>query len=180
LSSHTGRSYHSLNQWIFSPQNLSTCLICSAGMLFPKIFLFRSLFKCEFLRVVIPSHPIQNSFSPFHYSVLPYFASFFFIVSEIMYLCICLLSSNYRKQKLYRNKGYFFWDSISQTICLSWLLNAILLISAFQVVRITGVSHWLLAQMPFLWALFPISVPQPTMSNIPTLQLPYVLWIPEL
>jgi hypothetical protein len=35
----------------------------------------------------------------------------------------------------------FFWDRGSQTICLGWLQTAILLISAFWVARITGVSH---------------------------------------
>jgi hypothetical protein len=35
----------------------------------------------------------------------------------------------------------FFWDRVSQTICLGWLQTAILLISTSWVARITGVSH---------------------------------------
>jgi hypothetical protein len=37
--------------------------------------------------------------------------------------------------------GFFFWDRVSQTICLGWLQNVILLISASWVAKITGVSH---------------------------------------
>jgi hypothetical protein len=39
----------------------------------------------------------------------------------------------------------YFWDRVSQTICLGWLWTAILLISAYWVARITGVSHRCLA-----------------------------------
>jgi hypothetical protein len=36
----------------------------------------------------------------------------------------------------------FFWERISQTICLGWLQTAILLTSASWAVRIIGVSPW--------------------------------------
>jgi hypothetical protein len=39
---------------------------------------------------------------------------------------------------------------VFQTICLSWPLTVILLISASQVARIIGVSHWHLAAFWFL------------------------------
>jgi hypothetical protein len=39
----------------------------------------------------------------------------------------------------------FSRDRVSQTICPSWLQTVILLVSAHQVARITGVSHWRLA-----------------------------------
>jgi hypothetical protein len=35
----------------------------------------------------------------------------------------------------------YFWDRVSQTICLGWLRTTILLIAASWVARITGVSH---------------------------------------
>jgi hypothetical protein len=35
----------------------------------------------------------------------------------------------------------FFWDRVSWTICLGWLWAMTLLISAFEVARITGVSY---------------------------------------
>jgi hypothetical protein len=38
-----------------------------------------------------------------------------------------------------------FFDIVSQTICLGWLQTVILLISASQVSRISGMSHWHLA-----------------------------------
>jgi hypothetical protein len=44
----------------------------------------------------------------------------------------------------------FFWDRVSWTICPGWLWNLILLISAFWVIRITGVSHWCLATFVLL------------------------------
>jgi hypothetical protein len=37
-----------------------------------------------------------------------------------------------------------FQDRVLQTICLGWLQTMILLIAAFWVARITGVSHWYL------------------------------------
>jgi ABC-type Fe3+ transport system permease subunit len=43
----------------------------------------------------------------------------------------------------------YFWDRVSWTICLSWLQTVILLISASWVARITGVSHWHLAENNF-------------------------------
>jgi hypothetical protein len=39
----------------------------------------------------------------------------------------------------------FFQDRVSQTLCLGWLQMTVLLISASQVARIAGVSHWHLA-----------------------------------
>jgi hypothetical protein len=36
----------------------------------------------------------------------------------------------------------FFQERVSQTIRTVWLQTVILLISAFQVARITGMSHW--------------------------------------
>jgi hypothetical protein len=36
----------------------------------------------------------------------------------------------------------FFQDRVLQTLCRGWLQIVILLISAFWVARITGVSHW--------------------------------------
>jgi hypothetical protein len=36
----------------------------------------------------------------------------------------------------------FFWDRVSQTICLGWFQSEILLISDSWVARITGMSHW--------------------------------------
>jgi hypothetical protein len=36
----------------------------------------------------------------------------------------------------------FFQDKVSRTVCPGWLRTFILLISASQVARITGVSHW--------------------------------------
>jgi hypothetical protein len=43
----------------------------------------------------------------------------------------------------------YFQDRASWTICPGWLRNAILLISASQVARITGVSHWCPDQIIF-------------------------------
>jgi hypothetical protein len=37
--------------------------------------------------------------------------------------------------------SYYFGDGVSRVICLGWSQIAILLISASQVVRITGMSH---------------------------------------
>jgi hypothetical protein len=39
----------------------------------------------------------------------------------------------------------YFWVKVSQTICLSWLWTMVLLISAFWVARIMGMSHRCLA-----------------------------------
>jgi hypothetical protein len=44
----------------------------------------------------------------------------------------------------------FFGNGISWTICPGWLWTTILLILAFQGVRFTGMSHWLLACYWFL------------------------------
>jgi hypothetical protein len=38
--------------------------------------------------------------------------------------------------------GEYFWDTVSQPICLGWLWTKILLISASWVAGITGVNHW--------------------------------------
>jgi hypothetical protein len=40
---------------------------------------------------------------------------------------------------------WYFWDRLSQTICMGWLWTTVLLISASWVARVTGVSHWCLA-----------------------------------
>jgi uncharacterized membrane protein YcfT len=37
--------------------------------------------------------------------------------------------------------GEFFRDRVLHTVCLGWLWTMILLISAFWVARITGMSH---------------------------------------
>jgi hypothetical protein len=42
----------------------------------------------------------------------------------------------------------YFWNRVSQTVCPGWLWTTILLIPAFQVARITGVSHQCLASIP--------------------------------
>jgi hypothetical protein len=47
----------------------------------------------------------------------------------------------------------YFGDRVSQTVCLGWPQTMILLISASQVAKITGVSHWHLAEL-ILWSLF--------------------------
>jgi hypothetical protein len=39
----------------------------------------------------------------------------------------------------------YFGGGVSRNICLAWPPTSILPISAFQVARITGVSHWRLA-----------------------------------
>jgi hypothetical protein len=44
----------------------------------------------------------------------------------------------------------FFRDKVSRSICPGWLRMAILLISAFQVARVTDVSHWYPAKMIIL------------------------------
>jgi hypothetical protein len=44
----------------------------------------------------------------------------------------------------------YFRDRVSWTICLGWLRTMILLISAFWVARITGLSHPCQASQPFL------------------------------
>jgi hypothetical protein len=44
----------------------------------------------------------------------------------------------------------FFQNRVSLTICLGWLQTVILLISAFWVTRITGVSHWHPAGVDFI------------------------------
>jgi hypothetical protein len=43
----------------------------------------------------------------------------------------------------------FFRDRVSRTICLGWPQSMIFLISASQVARITGMSHWRLLQYDF-------------------------------
>jgi hypothetical protein len=66
----------------------------------------------------------------------------------------------FRKQVLYclnhtsgpLCSGYF---GVSQTICSDWPQTEILLVSASQVARITGMSHWHLAII--FHYLFPIS-----------------------
>jgi hypothetical protein len=45
----------------------------------------------------------------------------------------------------------FFWDRVSWAICQGWLQTAILLISAFWVARITGVSHQCPAEVYFFY-----------------------------
>jgi hypothetical protein len=46
----------------------------------------------------------------------------------------------------------YFWDRVSQTICLGWLQTVILFISASWVARITGMSQWHSAlNFPHLW-----------------------------
>jgi hypothetical protein len=47
-----------------------------------------------------------------------------------------------------------FSDRVSRTICLGWLQTTIFLISASWVVRITGMSHWMLAPKKFLSTVF--------------------------
>jgi hypothetical protein len=48
----------------------------------------------------------------------------------------------------------YFWDRVSQNICLGWLWSMTLLTSASQVVRTTCVSHW--CQAPYvLWCTAP-------------------------
>jgi hypothetical protein len=47
-----------------------------------------------------------------------------------------------------------FWDRVSQTICPGWLRTTILLISAYWVARITGMSHWHLASNILLFYRF--------------------------
>jgi hypothetical protein len=54
-----------------------------------------------------------------------------------------------------------FRDGVSQTICPGWLQTAILLISASQIVRITGMSHQLLAQKLFNLTQSYLSTPAP-------------------
>jgi hypothetical protein len=44
----------------------------------------------------------------------------------------------------------YFRDRVSQTLCPGWLWTAILLISAFWVARIAGVSHWCPSGLYFL------------------------------
>jgi hypothetical protein len=44
----------------------------------------------------------------------------------------------------------YFGDGIQQTICPGWLQTEILLISASQIVSITGVSRWPLAERDLL------------------------------
>jgi hypothetical protein len=48
---------------------------------------------------------------------------------------------------------WYFWDRVSWTICPGWLRTEILLISASQIARITGMNHfaWLLSPF-FTWA----------------------------
>jgi hypothetical protein len=46
---------------------------------------------------------------------------------------------------------WLFWRWSSWTVCLGWPRTKILLISASQVARITGVSHQCLAFFFFLW-----------------------------
>jgi hypothetical protein len=53
----------------------------------------------------------------------------------------------------------FFWDRASRTICLGWLWNMILLISASWVARTTGVSHQCSAHCPFSDASLLVSLP---------------------
>jgi hypothetical protein len=45
----------------------------------------------------------------------------------------------------------YFGDGVSQTVCPDWPQNSILLISSSQVARITGMSHWHLAQIKLLY-----------------------------
>jgi hypothetical protein len=75
---------------------------------------------------------------------------------EFIYLCVCVCDTGVQTQ------GFMLlgrWPTSCTTLptpfyveyflrcglafCLSWLLITILLISASQVVRITGMSHWL-------------------------------------
>jgi hypothetical protein len=42
---------------------------------------------------------------------------------------------------------FFFWDRVLRTVCPGWPRTTILLISAFWVARITGVSHGHLLQL---------------------------------
>jgi hypothetical protein len=69
-------------------------------------------------------------------------------------VCVCVCGAGvwteglmFARQSLYylSHSAHFrircFWDRVSWSICLGWLWTMILLISASQVVRITGVSH---------------------------------------
>jgi hypothetical protein len=51
----------------------------------------------------------------------------------------------------------YFWHRVSWTICLGWLQTTVLLISASQVARITGVSH----QCPAVCLLSKATLPSP-------------------
>jgi hypothetical protein len=44
----------------------------------------------------------------------------------------------------------YFWDRVSQAICLGCLLTRILLISASSEARIIGMSHWSLTYLNFV------------------------------
>jgi hypothetical protein len=52
---------------------------------------------------------------------------------------------------------FCFGDRVSRTACLGWIWTVILLISAFQVATITGVSHQRLASDISIPKLFPPS-----------------------
>jgi hypothetical protein len=77
----------------------------------------------------------------------------------------CVILSIYKDnitilQKFWRGKKHFFflwwvfWARVSRTTCPDWLRTVILLISPSWVVRIIGVSNWLLALLLLLfWCL---------------------------
>jgi hypothetical protein len=81
----------------------------------------------------------------------------FIFISLFLEIHIIFCSTGAWSQSLYLEPLHisfcdrYFWDRVSQTICLGWLWTSILLISASWVTRITG---WATTAWPFLEILF--------------------------
>jgi hypothetical protein len=81
----------------------------------------------------------------------------FIFISLFLEIHIIFCSTGAWSQSLYLEPLHisfcdrYFWDRVSQTICLGWLWTSILLISASCVTRITG---WATTAWPFLEILF--------------------------
>jgi hypothetical protein len=83
--------------------------------------------------------------------------------SPHLFVCVCVCGTRVWSQGLHFEplcqhfSDFFFRDRVSWTIYLGWLWTLILLLSAFWVTRITGVSHWCLAlynETFYPWKLF--------------------------
>jgi hypothetical protein len=82
--------------------------------------------------------------SPFFLSVL----GFEFRASHLLVRCF----NNWTTLSALFPVGYF-WDRLSRAICPGWLWTVVLLISAFQVARIIGMSHLCCFFLWWCWCL---------------------------
>jgi hypothetical protein len=110
--------------------------------------------KLVLVRDLKNQNVLYSSFSLSQSEVDLFFSFFFFLVG----LGFEVRAIKFAKQMLYCSShasspfcSDYFGDGVLRTICLCWPWPLILLISTSQVARITGVNHWCLARLIFLF-----------------------------